>query len=515
MTSNDKKSGPNILIKLKERDLLEKKLKIKQGLPHLYGFKWYPWAWDFFTSTNKNKWLVSANQISKSSTQIRTDIEWATNPKLWPKLWDTEPRSFFYLYPSMQVAKVEIMKKWIPEFLPRNEFIDHPRFGWKLERDKGDISAIHFNTGVSIFIHSYGKDAKNLQTATVHKISCDEEIPFHLYDELSFRRSAVDGYWSCVFTATIGQEELREIIEVKGERERFPEHWKRQISMYDCQYYIDGTPSRWTDEKIEQIKKMCSTEKEVLRRVYGRFVSDSGLLYPSFTDANIKPPLKKIPPGWHFYAGVDLGSGGTGRGHPSAITHLAVNQNFTYGRIFKGWRGDGVITTAADVVKKHMQLRGARRYDGQWYDYASKEFFNIASRMGEPFEPADKGKEYGEYVLNLLFKAGMLDIDDTPELRPLIYELRSIKKDQPKNDRRDDFADSTRYVAVKIPWNYEKILDDIDPSKALSVEKPPTIDEMRRNDVLEMLKTDNDSSWTSPEEEFDFFNDLNYDAYYD
>ena len=45
--------------------------KLKEDLPHLYGWGWYPWAKKIFDSKNKITLLCAANQIGKSSAAIR------------------------------------------------------------------------------------------------------------------------------------------------------------------------------------------------------------------------------------------------------------------------------------------------------------------------------------------------------------------------------------------------------------------------------------------------------------
>jgi len=119
--------------------------------------------------------LTAANQISKSSSQIRKMIHLATAKDTWPKIWKTKPLTFWYLYPSLLVASKEVEKKWIPEFLPRGKYKDHPVYGWKLEKDGGLITGIHFNSGVTIVFKSYSTNEALLQTGTVWYLAFDEE----------------------------------------------------------------------------------------------------------------------------------------------------------------------------------------------------------------------------------------------------------------------------------------------------------------------------------------------------
>lgn len=448
---------------IQKKRLLERQVQLQEGLPFLYGWKWYKWAKEFYESENKMNLLVAANQISKSSTQIRKCINWATNVELWPKLWERRPLQFWYLYPTKETATIEFKKKWIPEFLPRGEFKDHPVYGWKEEYKSGNIFALHFNTGVSVYFKTYAQDAQHLQTGTCYALFCDEELPEDIFDELMFRLAATDGYFHMVFTATLGQEMWKDAMEGKGVQEKFPEAYKRQISMYDCLLYEDGSPSHWTEPKIERIKNKCKSGQEILRRVYGRFVLDSGLKYGGFDKAKnfVKP--YPIPPDWRIYTGVDIGSGGTD-GHPGAIGMVAVRPDYKKGAVFKMWRGDGIVTTDGDILDQHTSMKEGLLSPPvmQKYDWSSKDFATIASRVGEPFSPADKSHDRGESFMNVLFKNNMLDVFDTEdgEGRKLVSELVGLLRTTPKNKAKDDLCDAVRYTVTAIPWDWEAVTSD-------------------------------------------------------
>ena len=64
--------------KLEELQLLEQKLELQKNVPHLHGWKLYKWAQEYWDSKDKVQLICAANQISKSSTQIRKHIHWAT-----------------------------------------------------------------------------------------------------------------------------------------------------------------------------------------------------------------------------------------------------------------------------------------------------------------------------------------------------------------------------------------------------------------------------------------------------
>jgi hypothetical protein len=440
--------------KLQQIALLRQKIQLAEGLPHLWGMSWYQWAWDFFQSTNRYNFLCAANQISKSSTQIRKCIDWATDVGKWPSLWRKRPLQFWYLYPTREVATIEFEKKWVEEWLPKGSYKDHPQYGWRGEYKNKYIWAIHFNTGVTVYFKTYATDAQHLQSGSVDAIFADEELPFALYPELNMRISATWGHFHMVFTATIGQVEWEETIEhIGSSRERFQGAFKRQVSMYDCLKYMDGSPSHWTEEKIEIIKKSCATNAEILRRVHGKFVKDSGLKYPSFDRVkNVKTP-HPLPQSWPVFAGIDTGSGG-GEGHPAAICFVAVSPDFKKGRIFRGWRGDHEQTTASDVLQKYLELKKGLNVVAAYYDWSDKDFGMIAQRSGVPVMPADKSHERGEKILNVLFKNQILMVYDIPELHPLVHEFCTLSRDTHKTKAKDDFVDATRYAVVSIGWDY-------------------------------------------------------------
>lgn len=446
--------------KLEELQQLEDEVYLKDCLPHLFGMKLYPWAYDYIESENRMNYLCAANQISKSSTNIRKCIKWATEPEGW-KRWPSRPTQFWYMYPSQRVATSEFHEKWVKEWLPRGEFKDHPVYGWKEDIQQKQIVCIRFNSGVTVYFKSYQQSETNLQTSSVHAIFADEEMPEDLYSEIIVRTSGatIQGHFHMVFTATIGQEFWREVIEEKGHKERFPEAAKWQISMYDCLSYRDGSQSPWTLEKIEEQKKRCKSDAEIQRRIYGRFVLDEGLKYESYSKRRNFVAPYKIPGDWLHFVGIDVGSGGA-KGHPGAICFVAVRPDFKKGAVYNGWRGDGIDTTAGDIYMKFRMLKGAANFIGQYYDWQSKDFYNIQNRLGDSFQPAEKSHEIGEQVLNVLFKNAMLDIFDTQELRKLDQELASLKRDTRKTAAKDDFTDALRYSVTKIPWDFSVLTGD-------------------------------------------------------
>lgn len=428
--------------------------RLKHGLPHLYGFKWYDWSRTFYDSINPMNLLVAGNQLGKSVSLQRKWVNWSTNRKIWPNIWPNHrPRQFWFCYPTRDVATVEWKMKIEPDIMPRGDFKNHPIYGWQVEFEKKLIHSVHFNSGVTTYFKSYNQDVHALQSSSPDSLFIDEELPEELFSELQARLFHTGGPFNMVFTATRGQLLWLQAMEGKDSEEKFPDALKLQVSMWDCQTYTDGTPGAYSAEKIKRIISSCRSPQEVLRRVYGKFVKESGRIVSEFDPlAHFMTP-RPIPPSWTFLvSAIDHGSGG--ENHPAAFLFLAVSPDFKEGWITDGWRGDDVITTPGDVLEKWQAARGPRRPAITVYDWAAGDLAIIGARMGLPLVKAEKSQELGEDMLNTLYKNNMLKVFDTPELRKLGTEYLTVMKETPKRKRKDDLSDCSRFAVVAVPWDW-------------------------------------------------------------
>ena len=496
----------------RELEIMRKLVELHEGLPHLYGFKWYPWAREFFESRNRENFLCAANQISKSSTQIRKAIDWATRPEIWKDLWPSlmpgqKPNQFWYFYPTSDVAQTEFETKWVPQFLPKGKYKDDPIYGWEDIYDKGIIKKVEFKSGVTIYFKTYAQKIKDLQSGTVYAIFADEEMPVDFVPELFARLNSSDGYFHMVFTATLGQLYWSKTMEPATKSdELYPHAWKRQVSVYDCQFYEDGSASHWTDAKIKRAEAKCPTEAEKQRRIFGKFVKSEGLMFPSFdmdrNTAEYTPP----PRHWLHYSAVDPGTGGE-KAHPAAIIFIAVSPDYKHGRVWRGWRGDGLNTASPDIYAKYKELRGKLPMSAQKYDQASREFFLHVSGKGEAFSPSDKDHVAGYSLINTLFKLGILKIYvGDPELEKLISEIRTLSSTGDKRKAADDLCDALRYACMSVPWDFSDFEADTeqkDQFQEIKGAKEKTSSDIRR----EWFMGTGNSTETSIEDELDFWNE--------
>ncbi len=329
------------------------------------------------------------------------------------------------------------------------------------------------------------------------------------------RLSATDGYFNMGFTATLGEELWRLTMEPDAEEEeKFPDALKTQVSLWDCQFFEDGTPSRWTEKRIKARIAACSTHDEYLKRIMGRFVMETGKRFPSYNALKHVRDLAKIPERWLVYGGVDPGSGGE-KGHPAAIAFIAVRPDFRAGRVFLAWRGDGVLTTAGDVVKKYIELKLENEFEttAQAYDWAAKDFDTISRRMGETFQKADKDRESGDKLLETLFRFKMLLLYDHPEVMKASREFATARKNARKTHAKDDLIDAIRYAAKLVPWDFSWIAEE----KQEVEEEPAHVEKIELDEreasyqrVRKQLRAGRDDPAGDPEiqEEIESWNDL-------
>lgn len=499
-TAQKKHSNNDESILREKLALLERQKELERKLPHKFGFKLYKFQRAFIESSHRVCLLVAGNQIGKSSCNIIKMITLATEPELWPKFFpNRRPTNFWFLMPTKDLITTEFRTKWVPEFLPKEEYKDHPQYGWREEIRSKHLWALHFNTGVSIYMHTYEQDVHHLQAGSVDYLGVDEEPPWELMPELLMRLAATQGMFSAVMTPTRGQEQWRRAFEVKGDGEIFQDAFKQSVTVYDCLTFEDGTPSKWNHDRINRLINSLGTQQEIDLRIHGRFVAQEGLILSAFhRDKNITPK-EKLPSNWMHYSGVDLGGGGSGS--LPAIVFIAVDPLFQKARVTETWRGStNKIYTASDVMDKYIEMRNGRMMMGQYYDYASKDFGTISDRVGAGFEKADKSREVGFPMLNTLFKNQILTIDDTPDNHNLITEILNFRHGQNKKHASDHLCDALRYAAVKIPWNFDGITGEkiVIPQKRL-----PTNDELRRGDFVEETR----DVWAC-EDEMSLFNDL-------
>jgi len=133
--------------------------------------------------------------------------------------------------------------------------------------------------------------------------------------------------------------------------------------------------------------------------------------------------------------------------------------------------------------------------------------------MGLSFIPAEKKHDVGEQVINVLFKNGMLDIDNTQECFPIVNELTTLQLGTDKRRAKDDSVDSMRYALTKIPFDFSHVgyvpVREVHQRKQLS---PVEVAHIERNkDRIRMLAPKDNSGFNGIQDEIQLWNDLGSD----
>lgn len=455
---------------LRKKIALEKqKQYIKDSLPHLYGFDWYPYQKDFLETRKEIQVLCCANQLGKSTVLCAKLVKLATDQKLWKELWVDKPGLFLYLLPNQKLHDENAQSKWL-SVLPKNTYEDDEYYGWDWVKRGKNYLGIDFNNGVRVRFLSYGQNVHSMQNLTAHAVAFDEEPNWEIVPEIQTRtqsikiaednvKNAWGGFKIFAFTATKSQNFFREVVEERGPKERWPVKqgnvWKKTVSLFDCQKHVSGKKSIWTNAKIEKIIKSLPTEAEIKRRVYGRFQASESLVYPQFSITS--NTIEHVPPlqGYNYYVGIDYGGGGTS--HPSAIAFVAVSPEYNRGYVTDVWIGDdGQLTTCSDVINKYRSMIKGRNVAQAHYDWAAKDLHTFAMRAGLNLLKANKDHKIGEDLLNALFKNQMLWICNKDYYSNVACtQFSTFVKKRGTAKTFDDAIDAIRYAVASVPWDLE------------------------------------------------------------
>lgn len=435
---------------------------IRKDFKSCYAHKLYQWQTDFLINKKLLALLTAANQIGKSSIQIIKCLNQGYRTDLWPYWFPKrKPTTFIYMYPESKLATMEFEEKWVKQYLPRGPMINDPRYGWKANYDKGNIESITLATGVTIYFRFYSQAPKSIQAATADAVFFDEEPPEAHYDEIMVRTQARQaqgsGFISIVFTATLGQQYLYDAMERQGTPdEKFVNAWKRQISVYDCLFYADGTPSEiWSKNYIEkELIPKYRDPREIQRRIFGRFVKSSGLVFYEFQiDRNTEDYGATNIEDWSLYLGMDFGCGGE-HGHSSAISVIAVDPTMSEARQITSWHSEKKRMTQGDLLEEFKKMIS----DGKMYfssaDWMATDLFELANREGLTINKAEKSHEIGINMLNTLFKAERFKIwtgDGSGHNYQAVREFSSVSEETNKRHRIDDSCDASRYAIAATP----------------------------------------------------------------
>ncbi len=424
-------------------------------LPHLYGHPWYDWSYEFFHDMSRNAFLTAPNQVGKSSALIKKVIHFATEPKIWKKVWNKKPTQFWYLYPSLTQATTEFHEKWVKENLPSGKMKTSEKYGWsEVYGAQKNISAIHFKNGVSIYFKSYMQSVSSLQTSTVYFIACDEELPVKYWTELTMRRDAVDGLFNLVFTATLSQRFWFEVMELRGkENERFPDAYKRSVSLYECQEYKSGKKAPWTLEKIKRRESECESKEEILVRVNGRFRPYKTGIYSNFDDKkNVIEKKFIVPKGWHKVIGAYNPKDSSG----CAVCALAVSKDRQKCVIYYA---NKINKTTVETIAQYRAELGS--VPAKFVNAEASDFHAIAQSGGEYFLETKMPRDGAKELVNTLFYTKILEVSKFDNCNDLTLQLQTIQEENLSDFKDFELIGALVCALSNMNFDFEEIINGI------------------------------------------------------
>ena len=506
------------ILEHKKKSLEKKAQQLRFDLPHLYSHKLYRWQRAFIDSENRMNIVCAANQIGKSSGAIRRLVANATDEerrkKIFPATWATY-RQQWYFYPDSKTLEREWATKW-QEYMPRGAQKASAKYGWHVDYEKAGVpKSIRWNSGVTTYFLYYSKHVSSIQASSPHEIFCDEEMPTTFYDEIMMRMISTAGVFNMCYTPTLNQAFWKRVMQKKTLKSAFTQ----EVSMYECLEYEDGSPSTvFSREMIAEVEAKCQNEAERQRRVYGKHVVEGGRVYYGFDEARNVVASVSLS-GYQVYAAIDYGSGGE-KGHPAAIVFCALSADGRQGYVFKCWRGDGVQTSAGDIVNKFIELKKGLNIVDTVYDHSAKDLSIIATRSSIPLNKANKAKDFGEEILNTLLLSGSLKIfefddgrSEGAELLKLSDELSMLMVGQLEGD---DLTDALRYCVCAMPWDFEHIKEKL-PSHTIKTALPkiyrPMSDAEYRADEIKRRRGEDfdgekDEGWGEYNSDIQEFNEI-------
>jgi hypothetical protein len=473
---------------------MKRRIEIKNGLPHLFSFKFYTWMRNFWSCEKQFQYIFLPNQVGKSSIMIRRIIHYCTEPKSWTR-FKRQPRMVMYFYPDKKTILREISTKW-PEFLPQGIYKDDDKYGYTIKYQGGYPDRIEWKSGVTLFFMTYGtsnikESAQRMQASTPSIVAADEVVPEQLINEIIARVSSPANIGAMFWQACTPTRFEPYLQKIQNGKTKMPDSYVQTNSLFDCVEYEDGSKSPWTVKEIEKKISTYTTQRDVQIRVYGKFSASEGLQFPQFHRDRHFQPRHHVPKDWDLYAGIDYGSGGA-TGHPSSVAIIAVNSEYSKARVMSLSRMDKDRfpngTTEDDVLNEYLlmcQDLGRPFATAAYYDWACGAMAVSAAQRGISLINANKKREDGKNIINSLFKNDMMLIyqDAKPpeiegadtEAEKLCDELEALMEGADKKSAKDDLIDALRYAVSSLTWNFVNVVvkdpNDNTPTKP----KPKTI----------------------------------------
>ena len=402
-------------------------------------------------SEKRFRMFLAGNRVGKTLGGCAETVYHATGqyPKWWKGLRLQKPKEIWVAGVSLGAVRGALMQLYMggkdtsdfgKGLIPKNTIVD---YGWNRHASKVlDFVRVKHKAGheVVIWFKAYEQGRDKFQSDKIDFIHLDEEPPEDIFGECAARTMGTGGGMILTMTPLKGMTEVcLRFLEPKESEQPFYGHV--QATIWDNPFIPE-------DEKLATISGYEAHQLEA--RTKGIPALGSGMIYPVAEEQYLVEPFP-IPDYWKFAYGLDFGWNSTAAvfavvNPESRVVYLydtykqASDQNegyFTHTSNLKG-KGAGVIPGAGDPAGQQSNQK-----DGE-------KLMELFNDEGLDLKPADNSVEAGLTKILQMLRSGELKIFNTPEMYPLLREMRKYHRDEKGKVRKKDdhLCDAMRYLIM-------------------------------------------------------------------
>lgn len=310
-----------------------------------------------------------------------------------------------------------------------------------------------------VFFRSYEQGRKNLQSATIDIVYCDEEPPEEVLGELKARLTATGGLMFMAFTPLSGMTKLVQTFWNSTD----PDMFLVCMSIFESGHMDEA--------KLKSVEKRYASLSlsERNSRMYGIPSMGSGAIYPVEDSELVGEPPEDIPSNWRFLNAMDFGRGE----HPNAIVFTVLDPATDILYLYDCER------TIGNSVKENARLIKAR---GVWiptafpHDLLKDTGVGGNSKLGNK---TSEGHRYKDWYIDegvsmtheharTVEKSARVEVGITEVRRRMVegklkvsakcskwFEEKAIYRYAPDNKpikKDDDLMDATRYACIMLRY---------------------------------------------------------------
>lgn len=245
----------------------------------------------FIMSPAKIRAAFGGNRSGKTEVAVVDALLYAVGRHPYRSRGRKPPVFLRFCAPKMQDNIVAVVHKKIKEMVPRHELLSG---SWRNAYFAGERT-LRFANGSEIRFFSYDQDRDAYGGADIDGFYMDEHAPKKLFEENIARTVDRDGYGVLTMTPEEGITwEEDDVIEA-SEFDDDIDYW--YFSTYDNPHL--------SRKGIADLEKLITDPRLRDAKLLGRFVSLSGMVYPTFKrEIHFIEPFT-VPEHWHFQFIID------------------------------------------------------------------------------------------------------------------------------------------------------------------------------------------------------------------